>query len=140
MPKIIIGVGGIITDGNGKFLLTQRGEEGNPLADFKWQIPGGGMEYGETPEATLIRELKEEIDVVPTVLRPHPIAKTTTWEDHQAHIMILCYLVSIGSQKPSKANQETYDYGWFSMQEIIKLDCLPNTLEFLQEAQQILLS
>lgn len=41
---------------------------------------------------------------------------------------------------PSKANEETYDFRWVTMQEINNLDCLPNTKEFLHEAQQILLS
>lgn len=29
-------------------------------------IPGGHMELGETQEQTLLRELKEELDIVPT--------------------------------------------------------------------------
>lgn len=44
---------------NGKYLLCQRGEN-DPLA-LKWEFPGGKLEEGETPEACLVREIKEEL-------------------------------------------------------------------------------
>ena len=46
---------------DGRVLLAQR-PEGKSLAGL-WEFPGGKVEPGETPEAALIRELKEELDI-----------------------------------------------------------------------------
>ena len=45
---------------NGRILVCQR--RGGPFAS-KWEFPGGKVEPGETLEAALCRELKEELDV-----------------------------------------------------------------------------
>lgn len=45
----------------GKILIARR--PGNDdLANY-WEFPGGKIEEGETPEACLIREMKEELDI-----------------------------------------------------------------------------
>lgn len=45
----------------GKLLLAER-LAGKHMAGV-WELPGGKMETGETPEQSLIRELKEELDI-----------------------------------------------------------------------------
>ena len=35
-----------------------------------WELPGGGLEYGETPHTALIRELKEETCLDIRILKP----------------------------------------------------------------------
>jgi len=35
-----------------------------------WELPGGGLEYGETPHEALIRELKEETHLDIKILKP----------------------------------------------------------------------
>jgi 8-oxo-dGTP diphosphatase len=50
-----------LIDADGRVLITRR-PEGKPMAGL-WEFPGGKVEPGETPEKTLIRELKEELDI-----------------------------------------------------------------------------
>ncbi|HEX4096173.1 MAG TPA: (deoxy)nucleoside triphosphate pyrophosphohydrolase [Caulobacteraceae bacterium] len=50
-----------LVDADGRVLMCQR-PEGKQLAGL-WEFPGGKLEPGETPEACLIRELKEELDI-----------------------------------------------------------------------------
>ena len=46
---------------DGKILIARR-PASSRLAN-KWEFPGGKIEAGETPEACLARELKEELDI-----------------------------------------------------------------------------
>lgn len=50
-----------LVDADGRVLLAQR-PEGKAMAGL-WEFPGGKIHPGESPEAALIRELKEEIDI-----------------------------------------------------------------------------
>ena len=50
-----------LIDPDGRVLLAQR-PEGRTMAGL-WEFPGGKLEPDETPEAALIRELREELGV-----------------------------------------------------------------------------
>ena len=59
--KIVLVSAVALIDGEGRVLLAQR-PEGKSLAGL-WEFPGGKVEPGETPEAALIRELREELGI-----------------------------------------------------------------------------
>ncbi|MFC0279045.1 8-oxo-dGTP diphosphatase MutT [Falsigemmobacter intermedius] len=59
--KIVLVSAVALVDADGRVLLAQR-PEGKSLAGL-WEFPGGKVEAGETPEAALIRELKEELGI-----------------------------------------------------------------------------
>jgi 8-oxo-dGTP diphosphatase len=59
--KVLLVSAVALIDADGRVLLAQR-PEGKSLAGL-WEFPGGKVEAGETPEAALIRELKEELDI-----------------------------------------------------------------------------
>lgn len=60
VPVVLV-VAVALVDVDGRVLLTQR-PPGKAMAGL-WEFPGGKVHEGETPEAALIRELKEELDI-----------------------------------------------------------------------------
>jgi 8-oxo-dGTP diphosphatase len=59
--KLLLVAACALVDPDGRVLLAQR-PSGKPMAGL-WEFPGGKVEEGERPEETLIRELKEELDI-----------------------------------------------------------------------------
>ncbi len=72
-PLLLVAACALI-DIDGRVLLARR-PEGKKMAGL-WEFPGGKLDPGETPEAALIRELKEElgIDVSAACLAPFAFA------------------------------------------------------------------
>ena len=60
--NVVLVVACAFIDADGRVLLAQR-PEGKSMAGL-WEFPGGKVEKGETPEATLIRECEEELGIV----------------------------------------------------------------------------
>tara|TARA_B110000093_G_scaffold65744_1_gene71393 strand:+ start:192 stop:590 length:399 start_codon:yes stop_codon:yes gene_type:complete len=60
MKTVLVSAVALI-DRDGRVLLAQR-PEGKSMAGL-WEFPGGKVEVGETPEAALIRELEEELEI-----------------------------------------------------------------------------
>jgi 8-oxo-dGTP diphosphatase len=79
-----------LIDSDGRVLLARR-PEGKALAGL-WEFPGGKVDPGETPEAALIRELKEElgIDVAESCLAPFAFASHGYDKFHLLMPLYLC--------------------------------------------------
>jgi len=59
--RIVLVAAVALVDADGRVLLAER-PQGKHLAGL-WEFPGGKVHAGETPEAALIRELKEELGI-----------------------------------------------------------------------------
>ena len=88
--KLVLVVACALIDVDGRVLIAQR-PEGRPMAGL-WEFPGGKVEAGETPEHTLIRELKEElgIDVNEGCLAPLTFASHAYDEFHLMMPLYVC--------------------------------------------------
>lgn len=83
-------VAAALIDGEGRVLLQQR-PHGKALAGL-WEFPGGKIEPGETPEAALIRELREElgVDVEQACLAPATFASAPLDDRHLLLLLYAC--------------------------------------------------
>jgi 8-oxo-dGTP diphosphatase len=87
--KLVPVVACALVDSDGRVLVARR-PEGKQFAGL-WEFPGGKIEVGETPEASLIRELKEElgIDTQSACLAPLSFV-SHAYDDF--HLLMLLYV------------------------------------------------
>jgi len=88
-PLLLVAACALI-DADGRVLLARR-PEGKKMAGL-WEFPGGKLHDGETPEAAVIRELKEElgIDVSAACLAPFAFASHEYERFHLLMPLFLC--------------------------------------------------
>lgn len=87
--KIMLVAACALIDTDRRVLIAQR-PEGKPMAGL-WEFPGGKVEQGETPEDTLIRELREELGIVTQV----PCLAPLTFASHaydDFHLLMPLYI------------------------------------------------
>jgi ADP-ribose pyrophosphatase len=89
LPRLLVAAAALV-DIDGRVLLAQR-PEGKSLAGL-WEFPGGKVKEGETPEAALVRELKEElaIDITESCLAPFTFASHAYETFHLLMPLYLC--------------------------------------------------
>jgi len=90
-PKRLVLVAAVaLVDADGRVLLQQR-PPGKAMAGL-WEFPGGKVEAGETPEASLLRELKEELDldVSASCLAPFTFASHAYDDFHLLMPLFVC--------------------------------------------------
>src|SRR5690606_37602687 len=75
--KVMFVVAAALVDPDNHVLIARR-PAGKPMAGL-WEFPGGKVNEGETPEAALVRELREElgIEVCERCLAPFTFASHT---------------------------------------------------------------
>jgi len=89
LPLVLVAAVALV-DADGRVLLARR-PEGKTMAGL-WEFPGGKVHADETPEAALIRELREElaIDVAASCLAPFTFASHRYADFHLLMPLYVC--------------------------------------------------
>ena len=92
--SIMIGVGAIIEDGEGRILLVKHVPERGGFWQGRWICPGGALEVGETIEEGIRREVREETQLEIDLVRPLPPLDTVVRSngDVSLHVIYIDYL------------------------------------------------
>ncbi len=89
----MIGVGAVIEDGAGRVLLVKHIRERGGFWRGKWICPGGKLEFGETIEEGIKREVMEETQLEIDLVTPLPPFDTIVESNGEAsfHIIYIDY-------------------------------------------------
>jgi len=127
---VILGVPGIIQNSRGEILLGKRSGTA-PFYPLNWGLPGGLVDYGETLEQAIRREIKEEIEVDSKVIKhgkPFNDRPSKKSRLHAINIPMYCKIIG----KPKVAD-ETCEVRWFSPKEIRKMRLAYKHKEILKQ-------
>jgi 8-oxo-dGTP diphosphatase len=103
---------------DGKILLIKE----SPEMSGKWEIPGGGLDFGEEIQEGLKREVEEEMGVKVKTIEERPMY-VWTWRYENKRNMDWYYSLVVGY----KVELESFDFkstesceeiGWFSKEEL----------------------
>ncbi|MDT7900946.1 MAG: NUDIX hydrolase [Acidianus sp.] len=125
MERPLVAVGGVIFYGK-KVLLVQRSK---PPNKGSWAIPGGKVEFGETLMEALIREMKEELNVI---VEPKELLGVVEIIKEGFHYVILDFICEIKSGE-IKAGSDALDARFFSLEEMGKIPISPTTIEMIKK-------
>lgn len=118
-----VNVAAAVIEKDRKILATQRG-----YGDFKggWEFPGGKIEPGETPEAALIREIREELRADITIEK---FLTTVEYDYENFHLSMKCYLCHLKSN--TFVLTEHLGSRWLDKNELDEVAWLPADIEVL---------
>ena len=130
MPNLHV-VAAIIIQDN-KVFATQRGYGKHK---DKWEFPGGKIEPGESPDAALIREIKEELDAEITV---SSLLTTVEHDYPDFHLSMDCFVAELkdGSTLKLKEHEAAR---WLSRDELDSVDWLPADVEVAKVLRSIII-
>lgn len=122
-----------LIDSEGRILIAQR-PPGKSMAGL-WEFPGGKIEPGESPEATVIREMHEElgVEIEAGSLEPFAFASHAYPDFHLLMPLFLCR-----SWKGAVTPHEGQSIAWVPLSKLSDYPMPPADLPLLPAFQQML--
>ena len=126
-------VAAALIDAGGRILVQQR-PPGKQMAGL-WEFPGGKVELGETPEAALLRELREELGIEIAVPDLTSVAFASEPLDGK-HLLLLLYVCRAWHGTPVAL--DAVALRWATPQEMRALAMPPADAPFIDVLERLI--
>lgn len=118
--KIAVNVKGLIVRGK-RILLIKRAAHRN--AAGHWELPGGGLKFGESPNAVAAREVLEETALL---VRPKFVTTVRSWvwtnADLPVHgLDVVYHMEEVAALQDVILSDKHEEYNWFFAEELSEL-------------------
>ena len=114
----LIAVRAIIRDKKNRVLFLKRNH--SKFAQDKWCLPGGNINYGATAEQSLVKEVKEETDLICRNVRFVFYQDSLSTEEFDSHYIVLYFECHVKGK--IRLNEESSEYRWIGRHEIDDVD------------------
>ncbi len=115
----------VLNETRDKFLITKE-------ANGKWELPGGGLDWGVTPQIDLQREIKEEMGLAVSWIAENPsyfltfiMAKHNTW------VANVIYETKLDDLNFTPSD-ECVEIKFVDVKDILGLEVFPNVLQLAE--------
>jgi len=128
----LVGVGAVVWRGTAVLLIRR----GKPPRYGEWSLPGGRQEWGETVEAAVRREVREETRLEIGPLRLVDVVDLLVRDDNGAlarHYTLIDYTAEVVSGV-AVAGDDASAVGWFEPDALVELRLWPATRSVIARA------
>lgn len=121
-------VAAIICNNQGEILIARR-KEGKAMAGY-WEFPGGKVEKGENPQDSLVRELKEEMNIK---VKVKEYFDTNIHDYDKFKIKLIAYLTEIEEGNMILKDHDAIE--WVQVDQLKSFNLAPADIPFVAKLQ-----
>lgn len=128
----LIGVGAVVFSAGNEILLIKRGKAPHY---GRWMVPGGTLEWGETLEDAVLREVREETGIDIEIEKFVEIIEAITPGQDGFHFVIMDYAARAISGTLA-ASSDALDAVWAPLESLGAYDLTPELLRVIDQARR----
>ena len=121
---------GVLVNDKGEILLNKRNDPYNPEFHEKWEFPGGGVDWGESIEENVVREVREESGYEVKVIKrcslidlQHRTGKGDLW---RVQIFILPHICRVTGGDGVVNDEEVLETNWVLPEKVLDYELVGN--------------
>lgn len=122
----------VIAVQSGKVILVK-----SLIGNGKWELPGGGVSFEDTPEMTAVREFSEEIGIDIDKSKLKELEPKLSNDIYKIKTHYYAVTLPAGEQFDIKLGKEILEYKWFKFNRLKNLNLHTNARDIFKDQNML---